>query len=133
MYREDIEKIEPVNEGLRLSAKDGRTATLFFAMFDRLKQASPEQRLDFRMSFGGLRWDSLDEDISYDSIFEPENFPLRLSIALRPINMSEVARRLGIQQSLMAAYMNGSKHPSPERQKMICDEIHKIGRELLEV
>ena len=133
MYLEDIEKIEPVKEGLRLTAKDGRTATLFFTMFDRLKQASPKQRLDYKMSFGGLRWDSLDEDISYESIFEPENFPLRLSTALKPINMSEVARRLGIQQSLMAAYMNGSKHPSPDRQKKIYDEIHKIGRELLNV
>ena len=133
MYREDIEKIEPIEEGLRLTAKDGRTATLIFAAFERLKSASKVQRQDYRISFGGLRWDNLDEDISFDSIFEPEKFPLRLSAALKPVNMSEVARRLGIQQSLMAAYMNGSKHPSPERQKLICEEIHKIGQELLSI
>jgi transcriptional regulator with XRE-family HTH domain len=47
--------------------------------------------------------------------------------------MSEVARRLGIQQSLMAAYMNGSKNPSAEREKLIRKEIRKIGRELLDI
>lgn len=130
MYREDIKKIEPIDGGLRLVTKDGRTANLFFAEFERLKHASNDLKQNYRISFGGLRWEELDEDISFDSIFEPDNFPLKLSAALKPINVSEVARRLGIQQSLMAAYMNGSKHPSPERQKLILEEIHKIGKEL---
>ena len=91
MYREDIKKIEPIDGGLRLVTKDGRTANLFFAEFERLKHASNDLRQNYRISFGGLRWEELDEDISFDSIFEPDNFPLKLSAALKPINVSEVA------------------------------------------
>ena len=133
MQRDEIEKIELVSNGLKLTAKDGRLATLHYKDFERLKNATPKQRLDYRISFEGLRWDDLDEDISFESIFNPDQFPLKLSSKLKPINMSEVARRLGIQQSLMAAYMNGSKHPSEKRKKAILDEIHKIANELLSI
>jgi hypothetical protein len=133
MQRDEIEKIEPVSNGLKLTTKDGRLATLHYKDFERLKSASPKQRLNYRISFEGLRWDDLDEDISFESIFNPDQFPLKLSSKLKPINMSEVARRLGIQQSLMAAYMNGSKHPSEKRKKAILDEIHKIANELLSI
>ena len=133
MQRDEIEKIELVSNGLKLTAKDGRLATLHYKDFERLKNATTKQRLDYRISFEGLRWDDLDEDISFESIFNPDQFPLKLSSKLKPINMSEVARRLGIQQSLMAAYMNGSKHPSEKRKKAILDEIHKIANELLSI
>lgn len=46
------------------------------------------------------------------------------------LNASAVARRLGIAQSLLAQYISGSKKPSPERERMILTEIHKIGEEL---
>ena len=133
MHKRDIESAELVRGGILLTAKDGRTALLKFRDSERLRSASAEQRAAFRLSFGGLRWDEIDEDLSYDSIFEPQAHPLRCSAKFKSLNMSEVARRLGIQQSLMAAYMNGSKKPSAEREKLIREEIRKIGRELLEI
>jgi len=133
MHKRDIESAELVRGGIKLTAKDGRTALLKFRDSERLRSASPKQRVAFRLSFGGLRWDDIDEDLSYDSIFEPQTHPLHGSAKLKMLNMSEVARRLGIQQSLMAAYMNSSKKPSTEREKLIREEIRKIGRELLDV
>lgn len=133
MHKRDIESAELVKGGIKLTAKDGRTALLKFRDSERLRSASPKQRESFRLSFGGLRWDDIDEDLSYDSIFEPQTHPLHGSAKLKMLNMSEVARRLGIQQSLMAAYMTGSKKPSTEREKLIREEIRKIGRELLDV
>jgi hypothetical protein len=133
MHKKDIECAELVRGGIKLTAKDGRTALLKFRDSERLRSASPKQRVAFRLSFGGLRWDDIDEDLSYDSIFEPQAHPLRGSAKFKSLNMSEVARRLGIQQSLMAAYMNGSKNPSAEREKLIRKEIRKIGRELLDI
>ncbi len=44
-----------------------------------------------------------------------------------------VARRLGIQQSLLAAYSSGMKRPSESRELMIVNEIRKIGNELLSI
>ena len=132
MHKKDIKNAELVRGGIRLTAKDGRTAFFKFSDSERLRSASAKQRADFKLSFGGLRWDEIDEDLSYDSIFEPHAHPLHGSAKFKMLNMSEVARRLGIQQSLMAAYMNGSKKPSTEREHLIREEIRKIGRELLD-
>ena len=133
MHKRDIESAELVKCGIKLTAKDGRTAILKFSDSERLRSASAEQRAAFRLSFGGLRWDEIDEDQSYDSIFEPQAHPLRGSAKFKSLNISEVARRLGIQQSLTAAYMNGSKKPSAEREFLIREEIRKIGRELMDI
>lgn len=131
MNRKDILRAELVPEGVRLTAVDGRTAVVRFGDFERLRTASDSQRAAFTLGRGGLRWEEIDEDLSYDGVFEPQGRPLRGSAWLRPLNMSEVARRIGIQQSLMAAYMNGSKRPSAERERLIREEIRKIGRELV--
>lgn len=133
MKKKDILKAELVPGGIRLVARDGRTAVAMFDDYERLRNADDARRASFTMGFGGLRWEELDEDLSYDGIFNPERNPLRGFAKLKPLNMSEVARRLGIQQSLMAAYVNGSKRPSAAREKLIRDEIRKIGKELLEI
>jgi hypothetical protein len=72
MHKKDIECAELVRGGIKLTAKDGRTALLKFRDSERLRSASPKQRVSFRLFFGGLRWDDIDEDLSYDSIFEPQ-------------------------------------------------------------
>ena len=77
MHKRDIESVELVKGGILLTAKDGRTALLKFRDSERLRSASAEQRAAFRLSFGGLRWDEIDEDLSYDSIFEPQAHSLR--------------------------------------------------------
>ena len=41
--------------------------------------------------------------------------------------------RLGISQSLMAQYINGTKKPSKERERLIMNEIANIGKELQKV
>lgn len=46
------------------------------------------------------------------------------------INASAIARRLGIQQSLLAGYINGTKKPSKEREALIMAEIRAVGAEL---
>lgn len=44
--------------------QDGRTLGVPLAWFPRLLHATPEQRMHFEISAGGLHWDALDEDIS---------------------------------------------------------------------
>ncbi|MDR2680892.1 MAG: XRE family transcriptional regulator [Tannerella sp.] len=46
------------------------------------------------------------------------------------LNTSAVARRMGIQQSLLASYIRGTKKPSKERENEIMNTIHQIGKEL---
>jgi len=48
------------------------------------------------------------------------------------LNASAIARRVGIQQSLLAAYISGQKKPSPKRLQAIIDTVHCIGEEIRE-
>jgi hypothetical protein len=43
---------------------DGRVIAAPLAWFPRLLHATPEQRVRFELSPGGLHWEELDEDIS---------------------------------------------------------------------
>jgi hypothetical protein len=47
-----------------LELSDGRTLGIPLAWFPRLMHAKPEQRQKCELSFEGLHWDELDEDIS---------------------------------------------------------------------
>ena len=49
------------------------------------------------------------------------------------LNASAVARRLGMKQSLLAAYISGTKHPSAERERQILDCVRQLGSELAEI
>jgi hypothetical protein len=49
---------------------DGRTLGVPLAWFPRLLDASPEQRIDFTISTGGLHWEDLDEDISVQGLLD---------------------------------------------------------------
>jgi len=80
MVKADIKKIQQVSDGIEISAVDGRTAKLRFDDFTRLKNATPPQRSEFIANAHGLRWESIDEDISYDSIFAPDKFPLKAGV-----------------------------------------------------
>lgn len=47
---------------------DGRTLGVPLVWFPRLLRATPQQRLVFEISRGGLHWDELDEDISIEGL-----------------------------------------------------------------
>lgn len=115
---------------------DGRTLWQSLLYYPRLRNAQDDERNDFIINAFGIRWERLDEDVSFES-FEYENpEPTGLSRILLShpeLNMSAVARRLGIQQSLLAAYANGTKKPSKEREEQILCGIREIGRELSNV
>ena len=49
------------------------------------------------------------------------------------LNVSAMARRMGITQSLMAQYISGKKTPSESRLNLIYDTLHAVGRELIAV
>ena len=84
----------------------------------------------------GIHWYHLDEDVSFES-FEYDNpEPVgisRIFLSHPELNASAVGRRLGISQSLMAQYINGTKKPSKERERLILNEIANIGKELQKV
>ena len=108
--------------------------------FPVLKDASMEERMDFRIGrFGDdIRWERLDEDIHISSFYEtaepnPENEVSQIFRHFPQLNVSEMARFIGINKSLLAKYIYGIKRPSEERMRQIKDAMHVMGEELIAV
>ena len=104
--------------------------------YPRLKNATPKQRMGYEYDEIGIRWEEIDEDMSVESFLYEDPEPAgisRLFLTHPALNASAVARRIGIQQSLLAAYIRGSKKPSVARENEIKQAIKEIGRELMEI
>ncbi len=131
-----VEKIWFENNRLYGLTDDGRTLWQSLLYYPRLLSASDEQRAKYEINAFGIRWEKLDEDVSFESFEYGEPEPQGISRVLLShpeLNISQVARRLGIQQSLLASYANGTKKPSKEREQLILNELRTIGRELLAI
>ena len=105
--------------------------------FPRLLYATHEQRSHFEIGPEGddIHWEDIDEDIHITSFFsqvEPNTDNAIADIFRRfpQLNVSEVARSIGIDKSLLSRYIYGIKKPSEERKKLILDYIRKLGREM---
>lgn len=115
---------------------DGRTLWQSLLYYPRLMNATDAERMDYTLNAFGIRWEALDEDMSFESFEYDDPEPAGISKVLLShpeLNMSAVARRMGIQQSLLAAYANGTKKPSKERADKIVATIQTIGKELAAV
>ena len=101
---------------------DGRTLWQSLLYYRRLLTATEKERNEYEINAFGIRWEKLDEDVSFESFEydEPEpNGISKLLLSHPELNMSAIARIIGIQQSLLAAYANGTKQPSAERTAQI--------------
>jgi hypothetical protein len=85
----------------------------------------------------GIRWDEIDEDVSFESFTYEDKEPsvdiARVFKSFPEINVSSVARRMGIRQSVMASYLCGAKKPSESKKAEIEEILHQLGKELLTV
>ncbi|MBR1596605.1 MAG: DUF2442 domain-containing protein [Phocaeicola sp.] len=116
--------------------EDGSEVWQSLLYYKRLLNATEEQRNSYQINAFGIRWEEIDEDISFESFFYPDPEPQGLSKILLShpeINISALARRCGINQSLMAQYVNGTKRASKEREDLIINMLHTIGKELLSI
>ena len=132
---EKIEKIWLTDTAIWIRTASGKEACEKFSDYPRLRYATQEQRERFTADDYGIRWEDIDEDLSFEGFFEkPETTELyKLFMAHPELNVSAIARRMGIPQSLMAQYISGIKKPSKERTDRIYEAIREIGRELIAV
>lgn len=117
-----IQKIWFDNDRIYGLTDDGRTLFQSLLYYRRLRNATEAERQDYEMDDEGIHWYHLDEDVSFES-FEYDNpEPVgisRIFLSHPELNASAVGRRLGISQSLMAQYINGTQKPSKEREHLI--------------
>ena len=131
-----ITKIWFENDRIYGLTDDGRTLWQSLLYYKRLLYATPEEREKYRIGYTGIHWRELDEDVSFESFEYDDPEPVGISkffLSHPEIKASAIARRLGIQQSLFAAYINGTKKPSKERENLILNEIRALGEELKNV
>lgn len=131
----DVIKVWVDDVNVNIQTSDGQIRSEKIADYYRLRNATPEQRQYFEYDNMGIHWSELDEDLSYEGFFQPEDEKLKSELynffkSFPEINVSKLARRMGISQSLMASYICGVKKPSAERLKEIENAVRNLGQEL---
>lgn len=123
-----------------MESSEGKVYSRPLEAFPTLKDASETERDKYTICMHGetVRWAKLDEDIHISSFYEKEeperdNEIARIFNRFPQLNVSEVARSLNINKSLLAKYIYGIKKPSEERVLAIKEALHSLGRELVAV
>ena len=108
--------------------------------FPVLKEASDNERNAYVIEMNGeaVRWIGLDEDIHISSFYdttEPEydNEIAKIFKQFPQLNVSVIARSMGINKSLLSKYIYGIKKPSEQRKKQIKEALHLLGESLIAV
>ena len=123
-----------------MRSTEGKVLSRPLEAYPELQEASVEQRNDYSIDSDGtaIRWESLDADMHISSFYEtaepnPENEVGQIFKRFPQLNVSEMARYIGINKSLLAKYIYGIKRPSAERMQQIRHAIHTMGKELVAV
>jgi hypothetical protein len=129
-------------DGGRIFMRDvaGNVFTRPLEAFPLLMEATEEQRENYEIDPQGdaIRWPQIDEDIHVSSFLEQkepndDNEIARIFHRFPQLNVSEVARQMGINKSLLSKYIYGIKTPSEHRRLEIINALHKLGEELMAV
>lgn len=135
---ESITKVWFENGRIYILTNDDRTLSQPLELFPILKDATSAQREAFTVNKWGdaIRWAGIDEDVHISSFFESvepqyNNEVARLFGLFPQLNVSEVARSLGIHKSLLSQYIYGVKTPSEKRLQEIKSVLHDLGLQLI--
>ena len=115
--------------GVDESGKEYRQSLLWYPA---LKNATEAERSNYKFGFRGIHWRGLDEDISFDSFAADDAEPSalqRVFLTNKEIKISEFAKIVGIDATLLRNYVNGFKKPSKEREQVILGGIHALARQ----
>jgi len=136
-------KIEKVwfDEGdIIIALSDGTQKSHPLRWFPRLANATQKQREKYVLGkfADSIHWEELDEDLSLEGFFtynkdeiEAQKTEIQKIFNKFPeLNITELARRIGISPTLMRHYACNVKKASPQRTRQIKEALHQIGREL---
>ena len=133
----EAKKVWFSDDKLFILSQDNEELWQSLLWYPRLKLATDLQRESFRLTPFGIRWEEIDEDVSFESFTYEDREPsvdiARVFKSFPEINVSSVARRMGIRQSVMASYLCGAKKPSESKKAEIEKILHQLGTELLTV
>lgn len=110
---------------------DGKEYRQSLLWYPELKDASEAERAKYRIGFRGIHWRNLDEDISFESFADEDAEPSALQrffLTHKEIKISEFAKLINIDATLLRNYINGFKKPSKDREQQILCGIHALAK-----
>lgn len=113
---------------------NGTTYRQALIWYQKLRNATEKEREEYVFGLDGIHWRNLDEDVSFESFEYEDAEPSKMQrffLTHKEINISEFAKLIGINPSLLRSYINGFKKPSKEREALILSYIRKIGQEYI--
>ena len=132
-----IEKLWFENGRIFICTDDEQVLSRPLEAFPSLKDATEQDRLNFKIGCFGddIRWECLDEDIHISSFYETSEPDYNNEIAeifkrFPQLNVSEVAKSIGIHKSLLSKYIYGVKRPSEQRKEQIKEALRALGQQL---
>ena len=136
-----MEKIKNIwfdEKRIYLKTTEGHVLSRPLEAYPELKDATMEQRNDFTIDEEGtsIRWEELDADMHISSFYETSepnghNEVAEMFRRFPWLNVSEVARSLNINKSLLSRYIYGIAKPSQQRVEQIRSALHAFGKELI--
>lgn len=69
MEKQKIQKVWVDDKGVFAQTVNGVIASYPFAMWKRLANGTQKQRQDFYLTYTGIHWPQLDEDLSFEGMF----------------------------------------------------------------
>lgn len=69
MERQRIQKVWVDDKCVYARTSNGLVANYPFSMWKRFEGSTPSQRQDFYLSYSGIHWPQLDEDLSFEGMF----------------------------------------------------------------
>ncbi|WP_346238548.1 DUF2442 domain-containing protein [Niabella insulamsoli] len=137
MPKIEVIKVWTDDKAIYIKTKNGSVYFELFDAYPKLKFASPKERNDFETDNLGIRWEEIDEDLSFEGFVKTaKRKETTLQKALKDIpeiNISAFSRRVGVPQPLMANYINGNKKLTALRKKKFEKALHDIGKQLSKV
>lgn len=135
---EKIEKLWFEKGRIYILTSTGNELSQPLEFFPALNDATSAQRENYMINKWGdaIRWAEIDEDIHISSFYEQvevkPNNPVGELFAMFPqLNISEVAKSIGIHKSLLSQYIYGVKTPSEKRMAEIKSALHTLGLRLI--
>ena len=135
-----IEKVWFDAENIYILVNDGTQKSHPLRWFPLLENATSKQREKYELGTfaDSIHWKELDEDLSLEGFYsfnkdeiEAQKSEIQKVFSRFPeLNVSELARRVGISPTLMRHYACNVKQPSPQRTRQIIEALYQVGREL---
>jgi len=129
----EVKKLWFADDKIFITTDTGKELWQSLLWYPRLRQATDEQRSRYEIDDEGIRWDEIDEDVSLESFLYDNPEPAGIALIFRKfpeLNAAAISRRIGMKQSLLAAYISGRKKPSDTQEVRIKNEIRAFAKEL---